>query len=451
MLTIAVIFFSFLVLCVIFLNPKWGSFFIWLWVFAYPHLLWYEIMPLNIGVDDLFFLFLFFTVLIRRNLLGGVPIRFGYGFWMLVSFALIWTISNVSGFSYAPAYYRPFYAKEILRILVDCGLFYAILHCIDDEKDLRYQFSSFSMAAAVGAVLVILSYFFPGPMAIFASPGAIWKHGVRYEARAAGALANANMAACVLVCCLIFVIVTVRLHKSFLAKVLYYSFAFLMLLAAMVTRSRAGLLAFAGSLPLMAVFSKSRKVCLFVLLAAIIVGFFATDITRLYEERIAVAYDPATGSFGENVRARFTTWRTYFETASGRIYVFGQGAVQGHERTGGETHSVYVSLVTVYGLGGVLWALVGVAIFFKKVFRLTRMSENLASVVASGCFWSLVAWGIFATSADVISASYTRYVLFYLIVLIDRAAFLAGQQPAELPYGAGVKYDMRLLPVEGLW
>lgn len=451
MLTIAVIFFSFLVLCVIFVQPKWGSFLIWLFLFAYPHSLWYEIMPLNIGVDDLFYLTLFFTVLIRRNLLGGVPIRFGYGFGMIVSFALIWTISNISGFSYAPSYYRPVYIKETLRIFVDFGLFYAILHCIDDARDLRHQFSSFSIAAAVGAVLVILSYFFPTAMTIFEGPTEPWRRGVQYGGRGTGALLNANMAACILVCCLIFVIITVRLHKGLLAKIMYYSFAFIMLLAIMVTRSRAGLMALVGSLPLMVIFSKSKKIALLVILAGIIVGLFATGITALYKERIAIAYDPATGTFGQNVLGRFTTWQIYFETATAQIYAFGQGAVQGHDRTGGETHSVYVSFITVYGLGGAMWALFGVAIFFKRAFVLRKSANPLISIVASGCLWSLIAWGIFATSADAISAANTRYMLFYLIILIDRASYLGRQEQEELIYNEEMEYGAAALQTEQIY
>jgi hypothetical protein len=67
--------------------------------------------------------------------------------------------------------------------------------------------------------------------------------------------------------------------------------------------------------------------------------------------------------------------------------------------------------------------------FLKKVWRVRRSYyDPLLSIVSSGCFWALFAWGIYAATSDAITSHYPRYLLFYLVVLVDRASFLAKQQ-----------------------
>ena len=53
-------------------------------------------------------------------------------------------------------------------------------------------------------------------------------------------------------------------------------------------------------------------------------------------------------------------------------------------------------------------------------------------IVRCGCVWALVAWGIYAMSADAISSQYPRYLLFYVVVLLDRASAIARQISQEV-------------------
>lgn len=88
------------ILLLILIKPKWGTFLIWPILFTYPHNFWYShsFLPLNIGVDDLFCLFLFAAVFLRRNIMGGIPIRFGFAFWVITGFACVSVIAHLSGF-----------------------------------------------------------------------------------------------------------------------------------------------------------------------------------------------------------------------------------------------------------------------------------------------------------------------------------------------------------------
>lgn len=108
--------------------------------------------------------------------------------------------------------------------------------------------------------------------------------------------------------------------------------------------------------------------------------------------------------------------------------MLGQGFKRGIARNGQESHSVYITLLTVYGVGGVVWATIALTIFFRKVFSLGSSSDPLISAVAAGCMWALVAWGIYGLVADALDAAYARYLLFYLVVLVDRSYAVALQE-----------------------
>jgi len=444
-----VIFASAPLLLATFLKPKWGSYLIWFILFAYPHSWWYKngFLPMNIGFDDLFCILLFLIVLIRRNILGGVPIRFGYAFWLLTSFLLVSAVASTSGYSYASRAEWPLYIKEVLKFGVYWCLFYAVLHCIDDEHDLRMQFTMFSLAAVVGGILVILSYFFPYAMEPFSNP----LNDPEYAGRAYGAFLNANAAACVLACLLIFVVTTVTLQERFIAKTIIYPFITVLLLGMMMTRSRAGLLALAGSFLLMSIFSKNRKLAWLVLISAVVIALSASGIRELYKERIIEAYSPQTGQFGGGVVARFIIWESYFKTATPQIYIFGQGRLQGQTRNATSPHSAYVSFITVYGIGGIIWAIAGLIIFLRKVLVLRRFPNPALSTAALGCFWALIAWGIYSTSAGELGSPYTTMLLFYWVVLLDRISALARQQQEWPAYSEAIEHQTMALQVEGAY
>jgi len=428
---------SLIVFGIIIVNPKWGTFVIWFFLFTYPHgwLSQKAFLPLNMGFDDLFCILLFILVLIRRNLMGGVPIRFGYGFWVITSCTAIIVVANYAGSKYAQPEEFILYVKDILKSGVFLLLFYAILHCIDNEKDLRRQFTMFSMASVAGAILVIWHYFRPYSVMAWTTETVVG--ATEYQGRASGAFLNANGAACVLVCSVIMVVTAVRLQKSIFSKIFIYGCIFILLMGVLVTKSRMGLLAFAVTFTCMAFVGRNKKIAWFIIIAAVIVASSFAGIKEGFQRRISRAYDPATGQFGGNVVSRIQLWSRYFETASydPEIFLFGQGLRQGVVRNDDMgPHSVYVALVTVYGAGGVIWALISLFIFFKKVFSFRRYSAPFCSAVASGCAFALIAWGVCGLSAGTLSSQYPRYLLFYFVILLDRASYIAKQQQEWMIY-----------------
>ena len=148
----------------------------------------------------------------------------------------------------------------------------------------------------------------------------------------------------------------------------------------------------------------------------------------MFGERLTQVYMFDTGTPGQNVMGRLETWRMYLADSSISNYLIGQGAAAGVAKFGMESHNAYISLLTVYGLGGAFWGIVAMFGFVRRVRVSLRSTDPIVNAVASGCMWTLMFWGIYACTADAISSSYARYLLFYLIVLVDRTHALVSRE-----------------------
>jgi hypothetical protein len=441
--TILIILFIVVILGIIFFNPKLGTFLIWPILFTYPHGWWFYhgFLPLNIGYDDLFCIALFLVVFVRRNMLGGVPLRLSFAFWVITSFIAIVTLSGLSGALDWPSY-REVILKEILKVWIFWCLFYSILHCIDNEHDLRIQFTMFSLAAVLGAGLVIFQYFAPSLALPWQLPEA---SGVRLGGTAAGTLAedvelrraygafmNANGAACVLSCSFFLLLGAVKLQKTLFSRMLVYGFAIFLLIGILVTKSRSGFLMLGATLFLMGFLGRNKKLSWLALITLGIVLFLFPETRESFLRRVSDIYDPLSKEMGRNVLGRVEVWKRYFQTANFKIFLLGQGNVSGIIRNETESHSLYVSLFTVYGAGSLVWALSTLIGFLRRA-RYIHFSENVVlSQVATTCLWVLFAWGVYAATSDALSSNYPRYLLFYLVVLVDRAYHLALQDEIRL-------------------
>lgn len=422
---------------IIFISPKLGSMLIWPILFMYPHNWWYHhgFFPLNIGADDAFCLLLFVAVVIRRNLLGGVPIRIGYAFWVITAFTVISAVANFVGAQEMAAGAARIEAiKGVLKPIIFWALFYSILHCIDNQKDLKLQFTMFAVSATCGALLVILQRFFPQQMNIFALPTAYeYMSRFTYASRGVGAFTNPNAAACVMGCSLLLSMTALRLQKRIIMKAFIYALIIVLLMGILDTRSRSGLIALISCVFFMLFLGRIKSIALISVLGGLCVAIVFVGARELLGERIAQTYDMYTGVVGENIVGRVDTWWIYLKESSLKDYLLGQGSSTAIAKFGMESHNAYISLLTVYGLGGAIWGMVALAGFVRRAYVSVHSKDPTVSAVAAGCTWALLFWGIYALTSDAISSYYTRYLLFYFVVLVDRAYIFATLSPSRRP------------------
>lgn len=433
----------FVVLAIIFANPKLGTFLIWPILFTYPHGWWFfnGFLPLNIGYDDLFCIALFLVVFLRRNIMGGVPIRTGYAFWVISGFMMVVTVAAVSGAMNYSSIYWPTFLKEILKTGIFWCLFYAILHCVETEQDLRIQFSMFSLSAVIGAAIIIFQYYapslawpwqLPDVSTLVGQSGSDIQEADIESRRAYGAFMNANGAACILTASLILLIGAIRLQKTIFSKLFHYGLCFVLLAALLLTKSRSGFLMLGLTMIPMAFIGQNKKLPWFILTACILVFVLFAEARSAFMKRLSDIYNPASKEVSTNVEGRVELWKRYFATADLKTLVLGQSSVGGIIRNETESHSMYVALPTVYGFGGIIWAVASLAGFIKRA-RYVRHSNNLLLRQAvTTCLWVLYAFMVYGATSDAISSNYPRYLLFYLVIIVERSYKMACQEAQYL-------------------
>ena len=139
MLAIFILGIVFLVLLFIFSNPKLGPVFLWPLLFLYPHSLMFKaaLLPLNIGIDDLYICVFFLIVLFRVNILGQTRPRMGYAVWMGIIFLFILILSNANGYYVTGGVDFGPYLKRALKGFMTLLLVYSLVNTIETDQDIK--------------------------------------------------------------------------------------------------------------------------------------------------------------------------------------------------------------------------------------------------------------------------------------------------------------------------
>lgn len=444
---LAAIAFGLLVGLAVVMWPKLGTYLFMPVLCLYPQGWWLQqqFLPLNIRADDLFGLFVFLVVVVRRNLFGGVPVRFGWGFWVVSGLAVILVAANTAGYL-APADWLAELTslKAALKAGVVWAMFYAVLHCIDTPEDLRRQCAAFAIGTGLGALPVILQNYYPVQMEIFLAPPEPGQRVLVGEGvRGMGAFLNPNTAGCMLGAGVLMAVTAIRAAPRGLLRLVCYAAICTMLLGLLYTRSRGALIALAVPVMVMSLLSRSRYVIWTAAAGALVLALTFRGAWDMFQERFVEAYEQAAGGWDRNVAGRFQTWASYFDTATTVDYIVGQGQMAGIIKNGMESHNVFVSLITVYGIGGFLWGCATTYGFLRRLAKLKPWANEVVGKIASGCGWTLLAWSLFSMTNDTISSHFPRHVLMLLVVLLDRAYVLANERyrpvgfvSSFVPYGA---------------
>jgi len=425
-------------LAAILVNPKIGLVLIWPLLFVYPHLYMQRLalLPWNIGVDDLFICVFFLVVLIRRNLLGGIPIRFGFALKGAVAFMAIWTVASLSGWSLEPHLYPIEVIKPVLKWGVYVLLVYSMVHTIDDERDLRRVAFVYVGSLTLAGVTVILHKLFPSQMIIFTSE---WVTELRGRgagiARPMGSLGSANTGCAVLGMTVIFTMMLLRLRMTTGVRGLLISFIPVLLVAMVVTESRSGLMALGATLVVMCVLNRSR-VYVGVLVAAMCLAVvFKPPLFLDVWERFSNVYTAdAGGQWGANTEGRFKLWQEFWRQSTGQSLLLGQGRYVASYRAGGHSHSSYISALLVVGLGGAIWTAAFFGTLIARARRLALLRLPPCDAIGAGVAWAMVAWLVAGLTLDMILTPNSTCVYLIYAAVIERAYVIAKRAgPEPLP------------------
>lgn len=441
------------ILGAMFLYPKWGFVLMWPVLTMYPHTLVYElkIIPFNAGVDDLFMCVFFLIVLLRRNILGGIPIRMGFPVWSALGFFLALTIANINSQlligSVTGVISEEFLKKSLKGVVLVC-MVYSVTNTVDDIKDMRTLTLSLAFFLGLGAVLVIIQQFLPDQMRIFRGVKVgqeMLMSGYRnLERRPAGALGNANDAAAMMSLAVLMLIGTLRLRASRFPKALRFITMGTLVVAILLTQSRSGFLTLVIPLFLMSVFSKNKSYTwLFILLGAVLLMAFAGAREAMFDRFAGVGQQTTTDVWGA-ISVRLETVTQAWSRISVRRFAFGQNMIVDLLRGQEYPHNLYLGIPLMYGVVGVACALV---FFFKTVgsYRYMRHHQDptipcLAELVR----WCLVGFAFYGLANDFLTSPILTYMLFVLAILAHRGAQLAAEDrlglSGGLPHGGSVRW-----------
>ncbi|MGB7583130.1 MAG: hypothetical protein WBL85_11870 [Sedimentisphaerales bacterium] len=413
-------------LAAIVIRPKLGMVLLWPLLFMYPHYyMWQQLLPLNIGFDDLFICMMFLIVLIRRNMMTLGHFRFGYPFWSALVFIFVLLISNVNSYFMIKAGGEEI-LKQTLKGFITLFLVYSYLNIIDDFEDLKTLVFAFCFFSGIGAVLVILQNYFPGPMQIFVSETEVrraWELGEK--ARPSGAFLNANNAAVVLGVGGLMIASTMKLPALYFRKWVRILVLIPIILGVIVTRSRSGFLCLIIPLAVMAVFGKTKRYIWLIIIGGVIIVLLAPTLTSALFERFGQHSVGEGAGFWAPIKFRFDEVVRMWNSATLRRTIFGQNAIADTALGELAPHNAYLGLPLVYGLLGTIWEIAFFVLLFVKSGQMKRSSCTAISVLGGAIRWSLLSIALYGIVGAFFESYYIRYVLFLLAVVAQSGSKFA--------------------------
>ena len=429
MLGITLLIITFVVLGAMMINPKLGVILLWPMLFMYPHyLMWrMNLMPLNIGVDDLFMCVFFLIVLVRRNLLGGLPIRMGHAVWGALAFFLVLIIVNVNSY-FLMASLAPEFIKTALKGAILTCMVYSLVNTIDDIRDLRMLAFSFAFFVGVSAVIVILQNFFPGPMKIFSSPVLVERADLLKGQRPVGAFMNANNAALVMGIAILVIISTLRIKSRYFTKPLRFMVMGILVVGVLATRSRSGFLCLLAPVLWMAFVGRSKGYAWVFLTFGVVLFALLPGMSAALFGRFTAATQEDAAGFWEPIALRHREVLRSWENATLRRMTFGQNSTVDTMTGYLPPHSGYFGITLKYGIAGTIWIIVLFAILIRKSGVMKRHPDLTISCLGDALRLFLLVAVVFFIGGSMVGSYVSRYTLFMMVVLAHRGADFAREQ-----------------------
>ncbi|MFA6174995.1 MAG: hypothetical protein WC765_00280 [Phycisphaerae bacterium] len=404
-------------------KPKLGLVLLWPLLFLYPHYYMYEknIIPLNMGIDDIFICSMFVIVFLRRNIIEGVLCRFGYSFWISLCFLFLLVISNLNSYLIAPDQYQEF-LKAGLKGFITLFLCYSFVNLIDDMKDMERLLAAFCISACAGAIIMILQNFFPERLIIFTSPS--YAFSVQYggDISPVGAFMNRSNAAIVLGISIIFLLSTMHIKSRSFKTTTRLVMVGIMMVAILLTKSRSGFLCLTISLIIALFVRESRRYAI----AFMVMGLLFLTVLPFARDALLSRFGFGDITQTDNIgilapiKDRLTVVFDLWQKVTLRNLLLGQNDVINIIKGQATPHNMYFGIPLTYGIGGSLWLFLLVVMMLRKTAIMKQSLDlNIVSLarVVNRCLVVFLLYGIIG---GITENYYVRYCLFLLTVISQR-------------------------------
>lgn len=404
------------IIAIMFVATRSCARFMWFALFCYPHALTAELLPLNIGVDDLYIIGLGIVVLLKRIFSGRTVLGFA-----TVGALLFWiveTSSNMTGALTGPGFLMREAIKATLKGVTYILFGFIMDNTIDDRKDIESTIKWLIVAGICGTITVIGQAFYEPLFRIFT----LWRPEPWQvqDVRGGGAFLNPNSAGAMMILFLIFCISRLGIGETPTSRLVLWGMCLLFLVGLVLTRSRS---AWAGMIAVtffLLLFSRLRR---YVFLVAIIslVGILTSELAKgIFYTRLVTA--------GFSAVDRVQIWLTIINNTTGYILFCGRGATAEFIRLEATPHNTYIHILFELGFFGAAWAIW----FFWKLFRTARFLQKYgdahAQFAGNWVAYTLLGLAVFGIALEILFISFVRYVLFFMAALVYRRKLLINEE-----------------------
>lgn len=373
------------------MRPKTGALFVWPVLLIYPHGLqagWG--LPMNIGLDDLFILFLLGLVMATR--VAGRPLRKGPAYKLTLAMFLINLFACAAGLLTAGTVPGMFssHLKEVLKQGILLCYVLCIVESIDtmDECWRMARWIAYTITAA--GILAMVSTYNATLRNIFVVKGS----QIGDAERAFGSLNGPNVVAMVMSYGLCISIMLVERARG-LKRLLFLALPLTMVATTLFTQSRSGFFSMA-SIPCILLFMRGmRKWALGYVMISLLIPVVMPKLLAEIFERISNIFVGPDNQLSGDAYSRIRIWIVYLKSMTPVSVMLGQGhPCSGYRAsfymwTGGMPpypHSGYMNLFCYWGIWGVAW-------WVALMRSFCRMFRGLKSYGGSdGYLWHKAGW-----------------------------------------------------------
>lgn len=417
-----------LLLVAVMIRPFWGVLWLWPVLLLYPHALTKDLLPFNIGFDDIFVAFVFLATFLRRAATG--EFRFGKWGWFILTYWLLLVFSSFYGLAYTNIEFAVgFITKEAVKNSTVAMVAFIVVYGVDESDQIPRLVRWFFIAIIGLSVLAILQYFFPEMAAPFYQAEYM---GAGEEVwRATGTTRGPWEIGGVLGVSIILCTALLVLGRGIISRPLPIVCAIVSLVAIILSRSRAGWLFMVTGVLTILILSKKPVTTLVVVAIIASITLLFPILSEIFVER--VEQTGTLGSLSDSVTARFMIWKKMLTNISIGSIIVGIGRIGAYARYGHSAHNYYIAVLVETGIIGIFYFILLALSLWRRTWTNIRFTQN-PTILA---LWK----GIFAVNVGVLFYSIpvetldvdlvAKALFFFWSLLYLRDYFTTENYPSE--------------------
>lgn len=400
---LAAVLFGFLFLTLAIVAPKSLVLLIWPFLLCYPHSLTFGLLPMNIGMDDIYIILVFLVVIFR---FGFSKLKWPVK--AVLAFYFVFLMSNLTGFLTIPSEeMSQTVLKRSLKNIIFILFTWNMSTTLQTEKDLQLHMIVFLLSVAAASLIAIADYFGIGAAKLFY----IVAEGRLYT-RARGPFTAPDSVGANIMLPIFVTISLASLRGRSLLRSLAICLCVIYLGAMLLAASRSGWLGLIVGAMAMSVIARRKHVAFLVIGLAVggFVLFFGAYWSGIIEKAMAITFTET----GFSSHYRFEAWAKLIRNPYPAMLFFGRGMEATSRILDVTPHSLYFDITYLLGLGGTI-------LFACLFFRYLRICgwlrkydpDPLFQMYAQGFWLGFIAVLGFGIAADPFWEVLSRYSLFF--------------------------------------